>query len=210
MVEGLKLDPARPLIICDADEVLLQFISGLERFLETQGCVLDLTSFAIHGNVRHRDSGRPVANEDVTRFIASFFENHTRTMDVVPGAADALAQLSARAQIIILSNLPEVARIARTENLADHGIDYPVIAGSGLKGAAVKRMIGGFAQPVVFVDDLPPNIDSVATETPHVHRLHFVADPRLAKLLQPAKGAHRRIDDWPTARNWIESVIEGS
>ena len=145
MVEGLKLDPARPLIICDADEVLLQFISGLERYLETQGCILDLTSFAIHGNVRRRDSGQAVANEDVTRFIAAFFENHTRTMDVVPGAAAALAELSARAQIIILSNLPEVARIARTENLADHGIDYPVIAGSGLKGATVKRMIDGFA-----------------------------------------------------------------
>jgi hypothetical protein len=208
MVEGLKLDPDRPLIICDADEVLLQFISGLERYLETQGCILDLTSFAIHGNVRRSDSGQAVANEDVSRFIASFFDTHTRTMEVVPGAAAALAELSAQAQIVILSNLPEVARIARMENLADHGIDYPVIAGSGLKGIAVRRMIEGFNQPVVFVDDLPPNINSVATEAPHVHRLHFVADPRLAKLLPPAQGAHRRIDDWPTAKDWIASVIE--
>ena len=208
MVEGLKLDPARPLIICDADEVLLQFIAGLERFLETHGCILDLTSFAIHGNVRRRDNGRTVANEDVTGFIASFFESQTRTMDVVPGAAAALAELSAHAQIVILSNLPETARAARAENLADHGIDYPVFAGSGLKGATVKRIIDGFAQPVVFIDDLPPNINSVAAETPHVHRLHFVADPRLAKLLPSAQGAHRRIDDWPTAKDWIVSVID--
>lgn len=209
MVDGLKLDPTRPLIICDADEVLLQFVAHLERYLDTHGCVLDLTSFAIHGNVRRRDSGDAVANEDVTRFIASFFDSQTRTMDVVPGAATALAELSASAQIVILSNLPEIARTDRVENLAGHGIDYPVFAGSGLKGATVKRMIEGFTQPVVFVDDLPPNINSVAAEAPHVHRLHFVADPRLAKLLPPASGAHQRIDDWPSAKDWITSVIRG-
>lgn len=207
MVTDLKLDPARPLIICDADEVLLQFIAGLERFLECEGCVLDLKSFAIHGNVRRRDSGDVVANEDVTRYIASFFDSQTRTMDVVPGAADALAALATRAQIVILSNLPESARVARAENLAGHGIAYPVIAGLGPKGAIVKRLIDGIARPVVFVDDLPPHHTSVATEAPHVHRLHFIADPRLAKLLPPAKDAHRRIDDWPSATDWISSVL---
>ena len=209
MVSALKLDPARPLIVCDADEVLLQFVAGLERFLERQGCLLDLTSFAIHGNVRYRDTGLTVAGEDVTRLIAAFFDNETRTMDAVPGAAAALAALGTRAQIVILSNLPESARGARAENLAGHGIAYPVIAGSGPKGAIVKRLIEGFAKPVVFVDDLPPHHTSVAAETPHVHRLHFIADPRLAKLLPPAKDAHRRIDDWPAAKDWIASVIEG-
>ena len=209
MVSGLKLDPARPLIVCDADEVLLQFVAGLERFLERQGCLLDLTSFAIHGNVRSRDTGLTVAGEDVTRLIAAFFDNETRTMEAVPGAAAALAALGARAQIVILSNLPESARGARAENLASHGMAYPVIAGHGPKGTIVKRLIADFAKPVVFVDDLPPHHTSVAAETPHVHRLHFIADPRLAKLLPPAKDAHRRIDDWPGAKDWIASVIEG-
>jgi hypothetical protein len=208
MMSDLRLDPTRPLLICDADEVLLQFIVGLERFLDRQGCKLDLTTFSIHGNVRRRDSDEIVPGEEVSRYIAAFFESQTRTMDVVPGAADALAELSAHAQIVILSNLPETARMARIENLAGHGIDYPVIAGSGPKGANVKRLIEGFDSTVVFVDDLPPNIDSVAAETPHVHRLHFIADPRLAKLLPQAQGAHKRIDDWPTAKDWIASVIE--
>ena len=204
----LKLDPARPLIICDADEVLVQFLAGLENYLERQGCYLDLTTFAIHGNVRRRDTGAAVANEEVTRLIQAFFDTETRTMDVVPGAAAALAQLSETAQIIILSNLPESARGARAENLTGHGMTYPVIAGSGPKGVIVKRLVEGFTQNIVFVDDLPPHHTSVAADTPHVHRLHFVADPRLAKLLPPARDAHRRIDDWPSAKDWIASVID--
>lgn len=203
----VRLDPARPLIICDADEVLLQFVAGLERFLERQGCYLDLASFAIHGNVKRRDTNEPVANADVTQMLDAFFAIETRDMIVVPGAADALATLSERAQIIILSNLPESAREARHANLTAHGIPYPVMAGSGPKGIVVKRIIENFHRPVVFVDDLPPHLTSVAQETPHVHRLHFVADKRLAKLLPPAKDAHRRIDAWPEARAWIESVI---
>ena len=84
---------------------------------------------------------------------------------------------------------------------------YPVIAGKGPKGPVVKDLLGDFSQTVVFIDDLPPNLTSVATETPQVKRLHFIADPRLAKLLPPARDAHRRIDDWPSAAEWISSVI---
>lgn len=203
----VTLDPARPLIICDADEVLLRFLLGLERFLERNGCYLDLTSFRIHGNVKHRASREAVADETVTKMIAEFFASDTRHLEPVEGAATALRDLSARAQIVILSNLPETSRDARIENLIEHGMPYPVIAGKGPKGPVVKSLLGDFPQTVVFIDDLPPNLSSVASETPHVHRLHFIADPRLARLLPAAPDAHRRIDDWPSAANWIASVI---
>lgn len=203
----VTLDPARPLIICDADEVLLRFLAGLERFLERNGCYLDLTSFRIHGNVKHRTTQEAVADEAVTKMIADFFASDTRHLEPVEGAAEALHTLSKRAQIVILSNLPEASRNARVENLIEHGMPYPVIAGKGPKGPIVKHLLGDFRQNVVFIDDLPPNLTSVATETPHVHRLHFIADPRLAKLLPQATDAHRRIDDWPTAATWIASVI---
>jgi len=209
MVGDLRIDPARPLIICDADEVLVQFLAGLERFLERNACYLDLTSFRIHGNVKHKATGEPVADEAVTDLLKAFFASDTGTLDVVPGAAQALEVLSTRAQIVILSNLPETAREARVENLASHGIRYPVVAGKGPKGDIVKRMIAGHDQSVVFVDDLPPHHTSVAAETPGVHRLHFIADPRLAKLMPKAPDAHNRIDDWPTAATWIASVIDG-
>lgn len=204
---GVPVDPSRPLIICDADEVLLQFMVGLERFLERRACYVDFASFRIHGNVRHRATSEPVAHAEVSELLGAFFESETRTLEAVPGAAAALADLNRHAQIVILSNLPETARAARIENLAGHGIAYPVIAGKGPKGEIVKRMIEGHKQPVVFIDDLPPHIASVAVETPHVHRLHFIADARLARLLPKAPDAHARIDTWPEAASWIASVI---
>ena len=208
MVEGIRIDPTRPLIISDADEVLLQFMVGLERFLDRHACYMDITSFRIHGNVKHRASGDTVADETVTGLLKTFFESETGKLEAVPGATAALTGLSKHAQIIILSNLPETSRLARIENLLGHGIDYPVIAGKGPKGEVVKRLIENFTQPVVFIDDLPPHIASVATETPHVHRLHFIADTRLASLLPKAEDAHARIDTWPEAAAWITSVIK--
>lgn len=203
----VTLDPTRPLIICDADEVLLQFLAGLERFLVRQRCYLDLGSFRIHGNIKHQDTNHPVADEAVTKLIADFFASDTRHLEPVPGAAAALQSLSYHAQIVILSNVPESSRDARIENLHEHGMPYPVIAGKGLKGPVVRNIIGTHSHPVVFIDDLPPNISSVAKETPHVHRLHFIADPRLARLMPASPDAHGRIDDWPQASTWIASVI---
>ena len=210
MVDGIRLDPARPLIICDADNVLLQFIEGLERFLERQDFYLDLTSFRIHGNVKHRATDEPAADAAVGELLTSFFASQTRHLDVVPGAAAALQALSNHAQIVILSNLPDTSRAARIENLTEHGMPYPVIAGKGPKGHVVRQLIDGFSPPVVFVDDLPPHIASVAGETPHVHRLHFIADERLARLLPKAPEAHARIDTWPDAKAWIAAAIGGA
>lgn len=207
MVDAIRLDPTRPLVICDADEVLLQFIAGLDRYLGTQGLYLDLTSFRIHGNVKNRATNEPIHDEAVSALLKAFFASQTRHLDVVPGAASALRALTDVAQVVILSNLPETSRPDRIENLAEHGMPYPVIAGKGPKGAFVRQLIDGFAPPVVFIDDLPPHIASVAAETPHVHRLHFVADERLARLLPKAPEAHARIDSWPEARAWIASVI---
>ena len=207
MVDAIRLDPARPLVICDADEVLLQFVAGLDRYLGTQGLYLDLTSFRIHGNVKSCATNDPVHDEAVSELLKTFFASETRHLDVVPGAADALRALTDVAQVVILSNLPETSRADRIENLTSHGMPYPVIAGKGPKGAVVKQLIDGFVPPVVFIDDLPPHIASVAAETPHVHRLHFIADKRLSRLLPKAPDAHARIDTWPEAQAWIASVI---
>jgi hypothetical protein len=207
MVDGLRIDPSQPLIICDADEVLVEFIKGLERFLARQDLELDLVSFRIHGNVRHRTTGQTVANAEVTRLIDEFFAADTAHLDPVPGAAAALAALGSQAQVIILSNLPATAREARAQNLARHGMAYPVIAGSGPKGDVIRPMISHMRAPVVFIDDLPPHHASVAAVAPHVWRLHFVADTRLARLIGPSPHAHARLDTWPEAADWIRQAM---
>lgn len=205
-IADLDIDPDRPIVISDADEVVLQFVAALEDFLAARprAMFLDLSSFALTGNIRYRDTSEPVPAADVKALLAGFFEERTEHLSPVPGAAEALARLAARAQIVILSNVPIGQRDARRRSLQRHGMDFPVIANSGAKGPAVARIVSAITAPAFFLDDIPHNIASVARESAEVVRMHFVADPRLARLVDPPPDCHFHGGDWPTARAFIE------
>lgn len=206
-VAELTLTPDRPLLITDADEVLFAFVRGFEGYLNTQGFILRLDSFALSGNVRRQDTDEALPAPQVRDLIEAFFDTCTELLEPVAGAAVALAELSQRAQILVLSNVPLPQRAARQRALQRHAMDYPLIANIGRKGSAVAMLADSIDAPVFFIDDIPHNITSVAESAAHVTRLHFVADPRLARLLGPAEDAHARIDDWPTARAFIEDRL---
>lgn len=203
----LEIDEERPLIISDADEVLLRFMVALEAFLDKEGLWIDLKNFAISGNIKSKETNQSVERPNL---IDDFFAHATRHIDVVDHAAGSLASLSNEAQVIVLTNLPMPHKQARIDNLRDHGIDYPVIIGSGLKGPAVGWLTHKMRAPVFFLDDIPHNIDSVSDHSPLAHRIHFIADPRLAALVGPAKGATARIDCWKQAHDWIAAEIKRS
>ena len=84
---------------------------------------------------------------------------------------------------------------------------YPLVANIGEKGPAVGMLAERTAAPIYFIDDSPSHHTSVAREANHVFRLHFVANPRLAKLLDAAPDSHNRADDWPAARTIIEADL---
>jgi len=209
-IDAVPIDGSKPLIITDADEVLVQFITGLDSYLQEQGLYLDLQSFAITGNVKRQSDHVAVDADVVQENMQAFFEHRTAHLPAVPGAAEALQSLSERAQIIVLSNVPLDQKDARIEGLQRIGVDYPVIANIGLKGAAIRDMTAHMDAPIFFLDDIPHNIDSAAEHADHVHRIHFVADPRLARLIDQADGAHTRIDDWPAAHDYIHQKIDES
>ena len=203
-LETLDLDPSRPLIISDADEVLLRFMAQLEHFLEKKGLWIDLGNFAISGNIKSLETNEPVEFPDL---IDEFFDAETRDIQPTSGAAQSLETLAARAQIIVLTNLPAKNKQERIDNLNTHGMNYPVVVGSGAKGPAVAWLSARISAPVFFLDDIPHNVDSVAEHAPEVRSIHFVADPRLARLIGPAKGATTRIDVWNEAYDWISSEL---
>ncbi|TDI59220.1 MAG: hypothetical protein E2O92_08100 [Alphaproteobacteria bacterium] len=202
-LDDLHLVVDRPLIISDADEVLVQFAAGLDSFLRDQGLYYDISSFAITGNVRRQDDNEAISGDDVQALLKAFFRERTEHLPAVPGAAEALKSLSKDAQIIVVSNVPVDQRDARIRGLKKIGIDVPVIANIGLKGVVVREIASQIDAPVYFLDDIPHNIASVAEHAADVHRIHFVADPRLARLIDPAQDCHTRIDDWPSAETYI-------
>ena len=201
-IEKLELNPDRPLIISDADEVLLQFMRQFEIYLDRNEMWIDLSSFRLQGNIKYKGSDEAV---DMTNrnIIDDFFAAETLNFSPVEGAAEALNALSKEAQIIILTNLPLAQKSERQINLSKHGMDYPVIVGSGLKGPAVKSLGERVNAPLFFLDDIPHNINSVAEYVPTSGRIHMIADPRLSKLIGAAEGASARIDQWQEARAWI-------
>ena len=205
-IETLELDPDRPLVISDADEVLLQFMRQFEVYLDRNEMWIDLSSFKLQGNIKYKGSDEVV---DMTNrnIIDDFFAAETLNFSPVDGAAEALTALSKEAQVIILTNLPIAQKNERQINLSEHGMDYPVIVGSGLKGPAVKSLGDKINTPLFFLDDIPHNINSVAEYVPMSGRIHMIADPRLSKLIGAAEGASARIDQWQEAQNWILEKI---
>ena len=207
-IETLELDTNRPLVISDADEVLLQFMRQFEIYLDRNDMWIDLSSFRLQGNIKYKGSDEAV---DMTNrnIIDDFFAAETLNFSPVEGAAEALNALSKEAQIIILTNLPLAQKSERQINLSKHGMDYPVIVGSGLKGPAVKSLGEKINAPLFFLDDIPHNINSVAEYVPTSGRIHMIADPRLSKLIGAAEGASARIDQWQEAQAWILDKLAG-
>jgi hypothetical protein len=128
---------------------------------------------------------------------------------ILPGAVEALGRIGEIADIVILTNLGDEAHPWRVDQLAAHGIRHEVVCNRGGKGRPVRSIIDRLGSgSTVFVDDLPVHHASVAKHVPAVNRLHMVAEPRLAPAIPPAEHAQARIDDWPTACDWIFERLE--
>lgn len=202
-IEAIRLEEGRPLILCDADEVLFKFLEGLEHYLESEGYWLDMTSFRLSGNVKKQGTDEAIDGMQVKQLLDSFFQHRTEHLDPVEGAAEALASLSEQAQIVILSNLPLAQRRDREKALAEHGMAYPLVANQGIKGPPAKALAEAAKAPVTFLDDLPPNLQSVRETVPHATLIHFIADPRLAQLIGKAEASDHRLDTWPEVHDLL-------
>lgn len=195
----------RPLLITDCDEVLLHMVAHFQQWIsDAHDIDFAFETGAFAEALTHRASGDLVAQDRVWPLLTEFFRGEMHRQTPVPGAVEALGRISEVADIVILTNLGDEAHPWRVEQLARHGISHEVVCNQGGKGVPARAIIDRYgAGATVFVDDLPLHHASVAKHAPEVHRLHMVAEPRLAPAVPPAEHAHARIDDWPTATEWI-------
>lgn len=204
---------SRPLVICDCDEVLLHMVSHFGAWLdEEHGVVFDPDGGDFAGMLKWRHSGSTLTREESWPLLNGFFETEMDRQTPVPGASEALVEISEHADVVILTNLQHHFRDARAEQLAAFGITFPVHTNQGGKGDKVVELVAEHRPPVaVFVDDLWPHHQSVAERAPEVWRLHMIAEPEIARRAAPAEHAHARIDDWHEAREWIVArITEGA
>ncbi len=203
---------SRPLVICDCDDVLLHMVSHFGDWLDEEH---DL-DFQLEGHnfidaVRPKDGGPPLKGEEIWPLLQGFFDTEMGRQTPVPGASEALVEISEHAEIVILTNLTDEFRDARAEQLARFGITFPVHTNQGPKGAKAQSLLDHYAPPVsVFVDDLANHHKSIAETAPEVWRLHMIAEPAISPKVPAAEHAHARIDDWHEARRWIiDRITEG-
>ncbi len=191
----VALDPSGGLAIIDVDEVLALFIKGFDSFLRPHGFEFRLLSFGLFNNVFAAGADAPAEKDEARALFDRFFSHGCGEIEPAPGASDGLAAIAEKASVVILTNAPETARALRGAWLKRHGMDYPMIINMGPKGPAVATLAARVEGPVLFVDDLLGNLDSVAEAAPQVTRVQMVADPAL-RPLAPVSARHRRIDDW--------------
>lgn len=203
----LRLDPDIPLIVCDVDEVIVHFLRGLEEFLADNGLWLDPASFALNGNIRRRADGEPLHADDLGPVLNRCFAAKTRDLELIEGAREALAELAGATQVVLLSNLPEEFAEDRRHNLARHGIDYPFFTNVGPKGPAVSDMAQSQRAPVVFIDDSPSNLRSVAQHVPRAEIVHFMQDQRFARHVGRFDYVSLRTDNWADTKAHILGLI---
>ena len=92
--------------------------------------------------------------------------------------------------------------------LRRHGLPQALILSSGPKGPITAGLVAQTSGKTAFVDDLIPNLDSVAEHSPSTATFQHVADLRL-RPLAPRSDRHPRIDDWAELGAAIEEAVAG-
>ena len=205
-LESLGLRRDRPLVIVDVDEVLGLFMQGFGAFVAERGYELRLDRFALFQNLYRPGAAEPLDIDVGRELFNAFFAEVCGELEPAPGAIEALRRLRASAEILILSNAPAAAEQLRGDWLRKHGLPDALILSSGPKGPITAALVAQTPHKSAFVDDLIPNLDSVAEHSPGTATFQHVADLRL-RPLAPRSERHPRIDDWAELGEAIEAAI---
>lgn len=203
-IDELSRD-TRPLLVCDIDEVILEFVQPFIGFLNAQHLHLKTDSFRLHGNVVEQKSGAVVEPERVSALLEEFFAAQEDWQTAVEGASESLRRLSSDAEIVMLTAMPHRHRDRRRNLLDRFSFPYPLLTTEAAKGPAIHRLRGESDRPVVFVDDIPHNLVSVRKSVPDAGLVHLMAFSDLVPLLPPLPAGITMAENWSDA----EAAIAG-
>ena len=60
-IQDIEIIPDKPLLISDADEVILNFVTCFEQYLTKNNLWYDLSSYSLFGNIKD-SSNNPIKN----------------------------------------------------------------------------------------------------------------------------------------------------
>ncbi len=209
MSEILTLDHVtltdRPLIVCDIDEVVLEFLTPFRNFLRSSGHDLLARSFRLHGNIVLRADGVAVEKAAVDNLLEEFFTLQDKWQTPATLAVETLESLAEDADLVFLTAMPPRHAVVRRTLLDHHRLHYPLLATEEPKGPVVKQLQDARDVPVVFIDDILRNLHSVRSHAPDCLLVNIMANAEFRAMApEPGEGI-ASAEDWPHAARIIRS-----
>ena len=208
-ISGLNLDPTLPLMIFDADEVLVHFAEPFAIYLKKHNHRLHLTGYRLDNAIKNAQTDA-VADPDTAKdLVWGFIKEETKNQPPAKGAPQALKKLRELAQIIILSNVPYTVHDDRVTNLKNIGMDYPLISNEGMKGPAVKEILKNHKAESFFIDDNPYQVESVYNDNQDTVCVHFSVCDLVKPYMPKAVGASIEPSSWNDLVLKLISYLKG-
>ncbi|WEZ83768.1 hypothetical protein P6U16_02985 [Rhizobium sp. 32-5/1] len=193
----------RPLIVCDIDEVVLEFLTPFRNFLRSSGHDLLARSFRLHGNIVLSADGLPVAESLVDDLLEEFFTLQDQWQTPATLAVETLESLAVEADLVFLTAMPPRHAVVRRSLLDHHRLHYPLLATEEPKGPVVKQLHDARDVPVVFIDDILRNLHSVRSHEPDCLLVNIMANAEFRAFApEPGEGI-AKAENWPDAARII-------
>lgn len=203
-VEHIELND-RPLLVCDIDEVVLEFLTPFDRFLRANGHALLPRSFRLHGNIVSVDTGLEASHDAVDAFEDGFYADQANWQFPALKAVETLQALSDHADIVFLTAMPPKFHRQRRELLDREGLVFPMVSTEEPKGKVLKELHGNRDVPILFIDDIARNLESVRSHIPSCRLMHLMANQEFRKMAPKTGQDVLCADDWDHARQLILS-----
>ena len=202
---NIKLD--LPLVIIDADEVIVHFAKPFLLYLNERGWALELNGYNLSNSIKNIKTNKILENRKSQKLVIDFIKKETHKQPITEGALKALHNISKFSQIIILTNVPEYAYEDRLKNFKDFNISFPIIINQGPKGPALNLLSQGFKEPIIFIDDNLSQIESAKKYVPKIYRFHFSGCDLVRKFLPKSLAATHNPKSWQEIEILCNSLL---
>lgn len=164
----------RPLVVCDIDDVVLEFLTPFESYLASLGHRLVPRSYRLHGNILSTLDERPLADDVVSQLVQDFFAAQESWQTPFGCAVESLTRIGESSDVVFLTAMPPRFTEMRRRLLDRLSLNFPLLATESPKGPVVKAMHADRDLPLAFIDDMPHNHYSVADAVPHCLLVHLM------------------------------------
>lgn len=200
-----------PLLICDIDEVVLEFITPFMNFLEANGLELQPKSFALNGNIFDKKHKFYVEKQKVKDLTEEFYSTQSDWQTLRTDAREVLDHLSVDMDIVFLTAMPLRHRQKRAELLQSLQLHYPLIATEQPKGPVIKHIHQARhqarAQSLFFIDDMNYNHRSVYEHNPHAHQIATMANQTFQAMAPSYDYYVKHCQNWNDIYTYIQSKL---